>query len=91
MLFIHNAESERLIGNYQNRSPWRQDATVIDGVRSPTGITKVWNVDNETTIVITTDKTVKTTRTTTTICQRTASKETCFDNYRLTVQILHYG
>ena len=74
MLFIHNAELERLIGNYQNRSPWRQDAAVINGVRSPTGITKVWNVYDETAIVITTDKTVETTRTTTTISQRTTSK-----------------
>ena len=71
MLYIHNVVNERLIGNYQDWSPWRKNTTVINGVWSPTRITQVWNVDDKTTIVITSNKAVKTARAITSVCQRT--------------------
>ena len=74
MLYIHNVENELLVGNNQDWSSWGKNTTVINGVRPPTRITQVWDVDDKTTIVITSDKAMEATRTVSSVCQRTTCK-----------------
>ena len=68
MLYIHNVENELLVGNNQDWSSWGKNTTVINGVRQPTRITQVWDVDDKTTIVITSDKAMEATRTVSSVC-----------------------